>query len=324
MTSPLDISPPTISPCFTIDTSDNTLDDLTGKRSWSLDLKIAYSKALIHSFYRTCNRRVYVSFSGGKDSTVLLHLTRSIIPRVPAVFFDTGLEFPEVRDFAKSKDNVLTIRPALSFKDVVEKYGYPVGGKNLAHWVDLAQRGQPSGIRQMSADTKYGYKKYAWLVDAPFRISEKCCDKLKKEPATRYHRDTGRCPLIGTRTEESKIRAQTWFNSGEINDSAVKSCTPLSIWRDSDIKEYIRRFNLEISPIYSKGYDRTGCAYCMFGIFSDPGRFIKLKHTHPQLWAYCMKDYDKGGIGLEKVLDFLSIDSGRSQSSLVDFSEAES
>lgn len=299
--------------------SPEMLDFLKGL---SLDAKIEHSKRLIYQFYHAANRKTYVSFSGGKDSTVLLHLVRSVYKSTPAVFFDTGLEFPEIRDFVKSKDNVEIVRPAMSFRQVVGQYGYPVGGKNLAHWVDLAQRGQPSGIRQMSADTKYGYKEYAWLVDAPFSISEKCCDKLKKEPAHRYNKETGRCPIIGTRVDESNIRAQSWLKSGEINESSdIKTCTPLSIWKDEDIKEYIRRFNLEISPIYSKGYKRTGCAYCMFGIFSDPGRFVRLKHTHPKLWTYCMKDYEDGGLGLEPVLDYIKIESGRHQSSLTAFLE---
>jgi 3'-phosphoadenosine 5'-phosphosulfate sulfotransferase (PAPS reductase)/FAD synthetase len=309
-----------ISPCFTIDTSDNTLDDLRKKQFWPLDLKIAYSKALIHSFYRTCNKRVYVSFSGGKDSTVLLHLVRSIIPRVPAVFFDTGLEFPETRNFVKSKDNVVIIRPLLTFKQVIEKYGYPVGGKNVAHWVDLAQRGLPSGIKQMSSDSKYGYKKYNWLVDAPFRISERCCDALKKEPATRYYNETGQAPIIGTRVEESQIRTEVWLANGEINiQSKIPKCTPLSIWTDKDISDYIRRYDLDISEIYSKGYNRTGCAFCMFGIFADPNRFLLLKATHPKLWAYCMKDVSQGGLGMAEVLEFIGIDSGANQSLLSDF-----
>lgn len=320
MTSPRDISPPTISPCFTIDTGDNSLDDLTVKRSWSLDLKIAYSKALIYSFYCTCNKRVYVSFSGGKDSTVLLHLTRSIIPRAPAVFFDTGLEFPEIRDFAKSKDNVVVIRPTLSFREVIEKYGYPVGGKNLAHWVDLAQRGQPSGIKQMASNSKYGYVKYNWLVDAPFRISERCCDALKKEPAKRYYRDTGRAPIIGTRVEESRIRAEVWLARGEINvESKIPKCTPISIWSAADIENYIELNNLEVCSIYNKGYLRTGCVFCLFGIFSDTKRFIRLKASHPKLWEYCLRPLDQGGLGMAAVLDFIGIDSGANQSLLSDF-----
>lgn len=313
-----------VSPCFTIDTGDNSLDDLRKKQSWPLDLKIAHSKALIHSFYRTCNKRVYVSFSGGKDSTVLLHLTRSIIPRVPAVFYNTGLEFPEIKNFAKSKDNVTTIRPLLTFKQVIEKYGYPVGGKNMAHWVDLAQRGQPSGIRQMSSDSKYGYRKYNWLVDAPFRISERCCDALKKEPATRYYKETGQAPIIGSRVDESQIRAEVWLANGEINiKSMIPKCTPLSIWTDADIENYIKLNDLEVCSIYNKGYLRTGCVFCLFGIFSDRGRFLRLKASHPKLWEYCLRPLDQGGLGMSSVLDFIGIDSGVNQSLLSEFWEDE-
>jgi len=66
---------------------------------------------------------VYVSFSGGKDSTVLLHLVRSLYPEVPAVFCDTGLEFPEIKEFVRNTPDVTTIRPTMSFRKVLEIMG---------------------------------------------------------------------------------------------------------------------------------------------------------------------------------------------------------
>ena len=294
--------------------------ELGNRQRMSLDEKIIYSKRIIATFNVIQNGKTYVSFSGGRDSTVLLHLVRSTYPDTPAVFFDTGLEFPEIRDFVKTKSNVAWIKPDMSFRQTIQKYGYPVGGKNLAHWVDLAQRGQPSGIAQMNSNTKYGYIRYRWLVDAPFKISEKCCNILKKRPAEKYYRITGRAPIIGTRIDESRNRQQVYLTYGEINkDSDIPKCTPLAIWTDKDISDYIRRYDLDISEIYSKGYNRTGCAFCMFGIFADPNRFLLLKATHPQLWEYCMRDVAQGGLGMAEVLEFIGIKSGVGQTSILDF-----
>lgn len=306
------------SPCFSPDRS-HTEDDLRRSKNLSLDAKVLLSKATIQKFHAHMKGKIYVSFSGGRDSTVLLHIARELYPDVPVVFFNTGMEFPEIYDFIREQENVTTINPKMSFRKVIAEYGYPVGGKNLAHWVDLAQRGHPSGIKQMNAETKYGYKSYKWMVDAPFKISDKCCYKLKKEPAALYHKETGRAPLIGSRNEESNLRTEMWLRHGEISTGGVPSGTPLSLWTAEDVSEYIRRNDIKLSEIYNMGYDRTGCTYCLFGIFLDRGRFLKLKNTHPKAWAYCMRPIEDGGLGMEPVLDFIGVPSGKNQANLKDF-----
>lgn len=88
-----------------------------------LSRKIQITTARIIEWYQHYDGKVYVAFSGGKDSTVLLDIVRRIYPDVPAVFSDTGLEFPEVRAFARSCENVTIIKPEMNFRQVIEKYG---------------------------------------------------------------------------------------------------------------------------------------------------------------------------------------------------------
>ena len=83
---------------------------------------------------------VYVSFSGGKDSTVLLTIVREMYPKIPAVFCDTGLEYPEIREFVKGFENVVWLKPKMTFRNVIEKYGYPMISKEVAECVNGARR----------------------------------------------------------------------------------------------------------------------------------------------------------------------------------------
>ena len=112
-----------------------TSDDLKTMQSWSLSRKIQVTQTRIIEWYQKNDGKVYVSFSGGKDSTVLLDLVRRIYPDVPAVFIDTGLEYPELREFVKTIPNVTWLKPEMNFKKVIQTYGYPIISKNVSRAV---------------------------------------------------------------------------------------------------------------------------------------------------------------------------------------------
>lgn len=311
------------SPCF--DAPQGEPLQLAKLQKLSLDNKILYSQVTIKEFYIAMKGKVYVSISGGKDSVVLLHLVRSIYPDVPAVFVDTGLEFPENRELVKKTENVTWLKPEKSFRQVVKDEGYPCYGKEIATYIDLAQRGNEIALErfQRTATTR-GLKRYSFMIDAPFRVGSGCCKELKKKPIHKFQNETGLAPIIGTRTEESTLRLQDFVTNGDNRIEGKKSVSkPLSIWMEKDIWDYIRRYDLEYSSIYDRGQRRTGCVFCMFGIMFDRHRFVNLKHTHPELWAYCMKDWDKGGLGMREVLDYMNIPTGIGQSSMADYGEEE-
>ena len=123
----------------------HTKEDLKELQSKSLEEKIQISTARIIEWYEHWDGKVYVSFSGGKDSTVLLDLVRRVYPDVPAVFSDTGLEFPEIREFVKSFDNVVWVKPKLTFTEVITKYGYPIISKNISNTIHGAKKAMCGG-----------------------------------------------------------------------------------------------------------------------------------------------------------------------------------
>ncbi|MHC4294387.1 MAG: phosphoadenosine phosphosulfate reductase family protein [Planctomycetota bacterium] len=240
-------------------------------RSLDLDAKVAMTNARIRQWYEHWDGEVYICFSGGKDSTVLLHLVREIYPDVRGVFSDTGLEFPEIRDFVKTIENVEWLKPAMNFRAVIEKYGYPVVSKRIARYVhDVRHARRSSNTRRLRLhglrrDGSYSpmskiSKKWKRLIGAPFKISDRCCDVLKMRPTHVFEKKTDLKPYLGMMASESLTRRGVYLKHGcnAFNLTRPRS-TPLAFWSDRDIWAYIRRFKVPYSPIYDMGYSRTGC-----------------------------------------------------------------
>ncbi len=262
----------------------------------------------ITEWYNHYEGDVYVSFSGGKDSTVLLDLVRRQCPEVPAVFVDTGLEFPEIKKFVETIDNVTCLKPSMVFTQVIKDYGYPVISKENAQKIYEIRTTKSDKLRnkRLYGDDKGNGKlseKWKYMIDAPFKISSNCCNIMKKNPVKKYEKRTGRKPFVGTMAYESSLRTTAYLKNNGCNtfESKRPMSTPLSFWVEQDIWDYIEKYNLPYSEIYDKGYDRTGCIFCMFGVHLEKkSRFDNLKETHPKLHSYCM---DK--LGCRKVLDYL-------------------
>ena len=275
----------------------------------TLQEKIQHSKDLIDCWYDAWDGKVFVSFSGGRDSTVLLHLVRSLYPEVPGVFCNTGLEYPEIVSFVKTVENVIVIRPKMPFNKVVEKYGWPVISKEQSQFLyELRTSHSENLLRTRREGNKYGRgkvsEKWKFMVDAPFKISHYCCKKLKKDPMEAFVKSAGLQPMLGNMAEESSLRATTAnrYSCNAYECNAPKS-KPLTYWTQEDVKKYIRIYNVPYSKIYDMGYDRTGCMFCLFGLhMNHPNKIQILADTHPKYWKFIIED-----MGAGEVLDFMKI-----------------
>ena len=304
-----------------------TSEDLKIMQSWDLERKIRVTQTRIIEWYERLKGQCYVSFSGGKDSTVLLDLARRIYPDIEAVFVDTGLEYPEIKEFVKSKENITILRPEKGFKQVIVDEGYPIISKAVSHNVAIARRKPEGNVAKniMYNPNRTGmFNHYRWnfLIDAPFLVSDRCCDIMKKKPAKKYSKDTGKLPILGTMANESKLRYANWIKNGCNSFSgATPTSQPMSFWTEQDVVQYLKQFNIPYCSVYgdivendkgmleTTGCNRTGCVFCGFGchLEKEPNRFQRLKETHPKLHEYCMKPVEKGGLGMKEVLDYIGV-----------------
>lgn len=258
-----------------------TIEDLQRLQSMDLGNKIQVTQARIMEWYNRNDKKCYVSFSGGKDSTVLSDITAQICSlfscKLVLWFSDTGLEYPEVRehvkkfpqyledkydievelimDYPKDKDG-----KRITFRDVILTKGYPMITKDISRDVGVAQN-NPNGktaqkfIKGSDYHKKYGdtwmLDKWSYLIKAPFHISNQCCSVMKKIPAHKFDKNSGLKPIIGTMACESINRRSQWLkygcNSFDVKNPASK---PMSFWKEQDVLEYIVKYDIPYSSVY--------------------------------------------------------------------------
>lgn len=285
-----------------------TPEELHERQKWSLDQKIDHSLGVIEQFYNYTNGECVIMFSGGIDSTVLLHLARRIYPNIKGVFVNTTNELSEILKFVRNTNNIDTILPKMTFLQTVEKYGFPLVSKKVAKAIQYIKYPSPkndkvrnlvlTGINskgQPCPSYKLA-KKWYFLKDVDFEITHKCCEILKHKPFNEYQKIHKVYPITGIMAENSHLRRGNYLQYGcNILNSKKSISRPLEIWLNNDIWEYQRKYNIPYCDVYDKGENNTGCAYCAFGCHLEKeSRFDRLKEREPKRYEQMMKLKNNG------------------------------
>lgn len=227
--------------------------------------------------------KFYVSFSGGKDSTVVSALIDMALPnnKIPRVFANTGIEYKLIVDFVekeKAKDHswdLIILKPSVPIKAMLEKEGYPFKSKMHSQLLERYRRlGHTKGVDAYINSEYEGYNKqcpkklkYQFSEDCELKISDKCCDRLKKDPLHRYQKENNKpISIVGIMAAEGGRRDKATCLT--FHKKKLYSFQPLAPVSKEWEEWFINEYKIDISDIYKEPYnfDRTGCKGCPFNV----------------------------------------------------------
>jgi 3'-phosphoadenosine 5'-phosphosulfate sulfotransferase (PAPS reductase)/FAD synthetase len=284
----------------------------------NLDYKICLAQNIIIEEYMRTNGNLFLSWSGGKDSTVLMHIAKNLFPDIKIVFSDTTNEMSEIKKYIKQFSNVIIVKPRISFKKVIKLHGFPLVSKEISQKANELKHsnGKRTKLLRYYGDKKGNSvlpKKWRFLAEQKFDVTNKCCYILKKEPLERWAKANGNPkPLIALMSDESRLRQQLALYGNE-NGKKVYPFLRTG-WTEKDIWAYAKKYNIRFAECYYdsvvngvliKALDRSGCEYCNFGVHLDKNdKFERSRALAPKRYENMMK-IENNGVTFQEAINLV-------------------
>lgn len=265
----------------------------------------------------------YLSFSGGRDSTILHYLLDEALPgnQIPRVYINTGIEYTMVLKFVKKlqaqDDRIIIYNSGVNIKQMLEEKGYPFKSKEHAEKLSIYQNsGKTTTVRKyLGEEPGHSIMKYMcptklrhqFQEQYPLKISKRCCNELKKKPAAKYARENNRqISITGMRQAEGGTR--TLISCAAFEGNKLKKFHPLAPLTDEWMTWYEKTREIKLADLYYPPYNfqRTGCKGCPFApeLQQELDTMKYLLPTEEKqceyLWAPVYQEYRKIGYRLRK------------------------
>lgn len=230
----------------------------------------------------------YLSFSGGKDSTILHYLIDMALPnnRIPRVFIDTGIEYVMIREFvmklAENDDRFVIIKPTQPIKPMLERVGYPFKSKEHSLRVNRFNKGSKGKfIDKYIGKTDYKGKYicpkillYQFEKRGQYNYSNLCCEELKKKPIHKWEKENKKqITITGLRASEGGNRTRLGCIITDSHSKKVIKFHPLIKVDEAWENEFVEKQELVkgehiLCDLYYPPYNfkRTGCKGCPFSL----------------------------------------------------------
>lgn len=223
----------------------------------------------------------YVSFSGGKDSTVLHYLVDLALPdnNIPRVFCNTGIEYAKIVEFVKSmaeKDSRFQmIFPKKNIRKTLEEVGYPFKSKEHSTKLDQWQKGSRANsvMKYANGDSSKSrfvcpnILKYQFTEEFKMKVSPYCCHELKKKPFKKWQKENGKTiTMTGMRAEEGGQRAN--MSCVVTKNNEIVKFHPLAVVSEAFEDWFIEKYDIRLCELYYSPFNfkRTGCKGCPFSL----------------------------------------------------------
>lgn len=294
--------------------SEEQLQELRDRGLWlsqlqrmSLDDKITYSIKIIEQALKQLPKEKWaISFSGGKDSSILSHLmVETLNLDIPHVMSNTRQEYPDVIRVASRRFAALRARgilaeyalPDVQPGDLWVDGGIPLWGKEAStKFIQFSRTGNPNHLKQVSPFLQEQFHK---ALAAGIKVTDRCCGFLKKKPLKKWDRAHGiKGHFTGVRASESQARRLAAIQRGFLYDSTRNSqwiSNPLGCWVEADVWDYLDRFDMR--KLFPMGKTGSGCIGCLYGfhlVGEEPNAMQMLWVTDRRRWAIAKDDWGYG------------------------------